>query len=241
MSEDTNRISQLAELADFVLIKTIEAMNGFSVIAASNMSAITDRLVVTATLARASCDYGRALITLLRIDHQDLGAPALSLLRTQLELALRSAFFGEHALDEELAYFLKNDDMPKRPDEKGELKRISLNRLAVIVEPTFALGSDSRMSDAVRASLKLLNGHVHGGTPLLNTYQGPSNTIGFVPFKGGTVQTLKYSYAFANLAMIVLAKVSGMDRSQHCTLFEAPYEAAERFSEALEQYAASKA
>ena len=233
-SAKTNRehIQRLAGLADAVVIETIRAMA--QLLASVQASAITNRLRVTVTLARASCDYARALIHLIGTDHLDLGGPSLSLLRTQLELALRASFFCDHASDKELVSFLKRDEMPKRRDAKGEWKRISLNELALIVEPTFAGTTGTAMSDAIKSSLTFLNGHVHGGTPLLRSYLGADNSVGFVPPKGGTVQTLQYSYAFANLALTVVAKASGVRDNEHCPTLDAPFKAATAFMEGVE-------
>lgn len=221
-------VRKASALLDIVLVDTISAMAKFSSIAESKVSLPNLRLGTAVTLARASCDYGRAITVIVGAHHEELGAPALSLLRSQLELTLRSAFFAYHASDAEVDSFFEKDKLKRGPNEKGKMQDISLEDLAKIVESTWE--NDSRISASVGLLRDFLNAHVHGGISLLNAYQGPRG-IGFISSNASTLRTLKYSYAFANLAMIVIAKLSGEDTNLASEIFEEPYRSAQKFCE----------
>lgn len=221
-------VRKAAAMLNIVFVKTISAMVKFSSIAGSKISLPNRRLGTTVTLARASCDFGRAITVLIDAHHEDLGAPAISLLRSQLKLTLRSAFFGYHASDSEVEFFFNNDKLVKQRNAKSRMEHIGLERLAKIVEPTWAEADGHEVSKSVELLCDYLNAHVHGGVSLLNAYQGPDG-IGFAPSNGSTLHTLKYSYAFANLAMIVVAKLSGEDSNLASEIFDEPYQAAQNF------------
>ena len=219
-------LHKAAVLLDIVLVDTILAIAKFSSIAESKILLPNLRLGTAVTLARASCDFGRAISVLVDAHHEELGAPAVSLLRSQLELTLRSAFFAYHASDAEVEFFFHNDKLKRGPNEKGKMQDITLENLAKITESTWE--DDERISASVGLLRDYLNAHVHGGVLLLKAYQGQRG-IGFVSSSASTLQTLKYSYAFANLAMIVVAKLSDEDRNMASEIFDQPYHSAQNF------------
>ena len=219
-------VRKASALLDIVLVDTISAMAKFSSIAESKISLPNLRLGTAVTLARASCDFGRAITVLVEAHHEDLGAPAISLLRSQLELTLRSAFFAYHANDDEVKCFFDNDKLKMGPNARGKMRDISLEELAEIVELTWV--ADKQISTTVELLRKFLNAHVHGGVWLLKSYQGPRG-IGFVSSSASTLQSLKYSYACAHLAMIVVAKLSDEDSNLASEIFDQPYQSAQNF------------
>lgn len=219
-------VRKAAALLDIVLVDTISAMAKFSRIVESKISLPNQRLGTAVTLARASCDFGRAITVLVDAHHEDLGAPVIALLRSQLELTLRSAFFSYHASDAEVVFFIDNDKLKRGPNEKGKMQDISFEDLAKITESTWV--DDERISGSVGLLRDFLNAHVHGGVSLLNAYQGRRG-IGYVSSSASTLRTLKYSYAFANLAMIVVAKLANEDSNLASVIFDQPHQSAQNF------------
>lgn len=219
-------VRKAAALLNIVLVETISAMAKFSSIAESKISLPNLRLGTAVTLARASCDFGHAITVLVDAHHEELGAPAISLLRSQLELTLRSAFFAFHASDADVEFFFGNDKLKRRPNERGKMKAIYLENLAKIVQSTWE--DDERISRSVGLLRNFLNAHVHGGVSLLSRYQGPRG-IGYVSSSASTIRTLKYSYAFANLAMIVVAKLADENSNLASEIFHQLYQSAQNF------------
>jgi hypothetical protein len=78
----------------------------------------TARTLTAFPLLIASITHSEAICTLLSFENPNYGASVYALFRAQIEQFLRGAFFAEHATDEEVAYFRKNDELKKRNGEK---------------------------------------------------------------------------------------------------------------------------
>ena len=132
---------------------------------------------LAATLLRASMDHGRALAFLVSCHPDEFGAPALALHRSQFETLMRGAFFAKEATEEELAYFIEEDDMPKRPDGEGKPKRLNPKSLAPLVGDVLSLGDSTKVVNLINNSWDTFCGMVHGGMPMVVTYNNAD--IGF--------------------------------------------------------------
>jgi hypothetical protein len=153
-------MDRLKQASDLVLTGINEAMLAITKLPIAG----SERNALSVTLMRASMDHGRALALLMSIHPDEFGSSAVALHRAQLEALLRGAFFAREATDEELTYFIKEDKMPSRPDEKGTLRRLNPKTLASLAGGVLQVGENKKLIRMVDNCWKVLCGMVHGGT-----------------------------------------------------------------------------
>ncbi|GAB3030214.1 hypothetical protein GCM10027285_10960 [Oleiagrimonas citrea] len=207
-------------------IETIPAaMNRFS------YGARNPRIDLAAKLSRASVDYGRAITILAADCYLDLGAPALSLHRMQLEQLLRAAFFAGPASEEEVEFFIRNDKLRCRPRANGKTYPMTLNELAEIVEPQLDEEVEGRLPRIVRNSAQNLNPLIHGGHALINLYSGPDGLVGFHAGPEVMWNTLDNAVGFANFSLAIAAKISVNTREEVSEILQEPFASLHRWQE----------
>jgi hypothetical protein len=139
----------------------------------------TDRIWAALPLLKSSIDIGAASTQLLLQDPIQYGIASAALHRPQLEQFLRGAFFGCAALTtgDEVARFLKNEDMPKRPNKQGEEKSVTLNFMARAVAKEISKKSTGteppaweKLPNMVEYAKKFLDSAVHGGSAVHASY-----------------------------------------------------------------------
>ncbi|MDR6640887.1 hypothetical protein J2X57_000081 [Luteibacter sp. 1214] len=193
--------------------------------AALRLEAATPRVRIVAQLARASIDFGRGAAILMAEGFMDLGAPAISLHRMQMEQVLRSAFFSGPATEEEVNYFVKNDKLRHRPRESGQKHAMTVNELTAIVEPYLDQDEpfNGKLGRVVKNSYGTLSALVHGGHALLNAYGGGSDQVGFDIPRDAACQVLDHVVAFANFALAIVARSANDGPEALSEILEAPF------------------
>ena len=177
----------------------------------------TERLD-TIKLLRASCDHGRALTTLLEINHQDFGGSAMALHRSQIEQFLRGAFFSGAATDEELSYFLHRDEMPKRLRANLGLQKLSVNDLTAIAADFLGLNPRDKLVNMVRNAWSPLCGMVHGGRAVMATFQDGDGQIGFQADISMLRQVMDNATVIANFSLAILVALSANSAEEQSDL-----------------------
>jgi hypothetical protein len=168
----------------------------------------TARLGTALTLLRSSADHGRALLSLLRDNHVDFATSALVLHRSQVEQFLRAVFIGFQATDDEISFFLRKDELPKRkrrPQDKPE--RLTVRDLATLAGPALDVSPDKLIS-MVATGWGHLSGLSHGGTTLLGMYGALDAPIGSDVARETLVQIITNATAIGNMSFAAAAKLS---------------------------------
>lgn len=187
------------------------------------------RNALAVTLLRASMDHGRAVAVLASSHLEDFGASAIALHRTQVDTMFRGAFFADSATDDEIAYFLDNDEMPKRPGPDGKPKRLSPKDLAGLIGNAVSAESTQKLINYMDRSWGLLCGMVHGGMSTVLAYHNAQ--IGFQVTPEEMVEVVANALALNQLAMIAVANVSKVEAKQLSDLFQAPHAAQKAYHE----------
>ncbi|GGA21900.1 DUF6988 family protein [Dyella nitratireducens] len=204
---------QAADLAVAAIKAVLVAIAGFPIPASK-------RNALSVALLRASIDHAHALALLIAIHPWEFGSSSLALHRVQIETLLRGAFFAKEATDDEVEYFIKHDEMPKRPNKDGQSKRLNHKTLAPLVGDVLAVGSSTKIVDMVQYSWDVLCGMVHGGKSTLITYT--NEQIGFRTEPGEIVEVVGNALALAHLAMVGVCYVSTADDQEKSDLFQEP-------------------
>lgn len=195
------------------------------------------RVRIAVQLARASIDFGRASTVLMAQGFMDLGAPAISLHRMQIEQVLRAAFFSGPATGEEVDYFIKNDKLRCRPRADGRKHSMTMNELTEIVEPYLDQDEavDGKLVRVVKGSYGTLSALVHGGRALLNAYGGGGDEVGFAIARKDACQVLDHVVAFANFSLAIVAKlaVDGAERTSE--ILGPPFKSFNAWAERMKQ------
>jgi hypothetical protein len=202
----------------------------------------TVRVRMAVQLARASIDFGRGSALLMANGYKDLGAPAISLHRMQMEQVLRSAFFSGPATDEEVDHFAKHDKLRHRPRETGQKHAMTINELAAIVEPYLDDEEpfDGKLGRVVKNSYGTLSALVHGGHALLNAYGGGNNQVGFDISRDGACQVLDHVVAFANFALVIVARSAADSPEEISDILGPPFQSFNAWTERREQRKAAE-
>ncbi|MEO7067403.1 MAG: hypothetical protein ABI114_10880 [Rhodanobacter sp.] len=188
------------------------------------------RNLLAATLLRASMDHGCALAFLVSCHPDEFGAPALALHRSQIETLMRGAFFAKEATDEEVTYFIENDDMPKRRDENGRLKRLNPKDIAPLVSDILSLGDSKKVINLINNSWDMFCGMVHGGMHLVMTYNNQG--VGFHVEPKSLMEIVGNTLGMSSFAMIGVAAISTANKQQLSDIFQEPQAAHMAYVEA---------
>jgi len=203
------------------------------------LGAPAPRARIAIQLARASIDFGRGSAVLMANGFKDLGAPAISLHRMQMEQVLRSAFFCGPATDDEVAHFLKQDRLRHRPRDDGRKHPMTMNELTAIVEPFLDQDEggvvDGKLARVVKGSYGTLSALVHGGHALLNAYGGNGNEVGFDISRKDACQILDHLVAFANLALAIVGRVAADTPERVSDILGPPFKSFEGWTERMKQ------
>lgn len=201
-------ISQEANDALVVLEANMEGM------AQIRIPPDSERHRVTFQLLRASMDYGRALLFLLKTHPVDLPAVALGLHRSQTEQFLRAVFIQFIADEEQLQDFLYEDRGPRRKNGKSKWAAIPFKDLAAEVETTIArIGQDNspqKLARTVTNSWDPLCGLIHGGKAIRVMYEDPNGKIGAHVPAAILFQTTINTVATTNLCVIAALTATGV-------------------------------
>lgn len=186
----------------------------------------TPRVRIAVQLARASVDFGRGSAVLMANGFMDLGAPAVSLHRMQMEQVMRAAFFSGPATDEEVQHFIKHDRLKCRPREDGQKYPMTMNELTAIVEPYLDQDDvvDGKLVRVVKGSYGTLSALVHGGHALLNAYGGGGDEVGFTITRKEACQILDHVVAFANFALAIVGKLASDEAGRVSEILGPPFE-----------------
>jgi hypothetical protein len=217
-----DRVKQAADLA---LTGINEAMLAITKLPIAG----SERNALSVTLMRASMDHGRALTLLLSIHSDDFGSSAVALHRAQLEALLRGAFFARDATDEELAYFIKEDEMPSRPDEKGKLRRLNPKILAGLAGGVLQVGDSKKLIRMVDNTWSVLCAMVHGGMAVVKTYNHAELAFHIEPHE--LVEIVGNTLGLAQLAFVGIASVSTVNKIQFDELARGPWDAQRGYHE----------
>jgi hypothetical protein len=155
------------------------------------------RAGIAAALLCASIDQARSASFLIANDPARSTFGALILLRSQVDQLMRSAFFAGPASDEELAFYLDKDELPKR--DKYKLGPISL---AQINELHFNWGPVGRVPKLIKDSWDILCGLTHGGHALLAYYNGEDG-IGQLKPNDDLISELTNSVALTHIGVTI--------------------------------------
>jgi hypothetical protein len=199
----------------------------------------TPRVRIAVQLARASIDFGRGTAVLMANGFKDLGAPAISLHRMQMEHVVRGAFFCGPATDEEIEYFLKHDKIKHRPREDGRKHSMTMNELTAIVEPFLDSDADEvvdgKLARVVKGSYRTLSALVHGGHVLLAAYGGGGDEVGFDISRKDACQILDHVVAFANFALAIVARVAADSPELISEILGPPFESFAGWTERMKK------
>jgi len=169
----------------------------------------TDRVGIARPLLASSIDHGIALTKLLSLDRPYFAYPAVALFRPQLEALGRGVFFAfpEFSEEREVARFICKDEMPKRAQDDGSIRTITLSQLlALSREVTAQLLPEHRrahMEEAFTYGLKEYNGFIHGGGKVTVAYRQEESAFFFQPNFEELYKLAKHAVALATTAEAV--------------------------------------
>lgn len=195
---------------------------------------LTERTFLTTQLLRASCDHARSLVFLLTANPMDAAASALVLHRSQIEQFIRAVFFDRDASDEELAYFLENDEIPKRTTANGRLAKLHVNDLAAIAHVRMGFDADDKLASMVRNAWDPLNGMVHGGRSLRAVYND-NNEIGCLVPPAILFQVMANAMVLTNFALVVAVERVDLDPQAAHEILVGPFNSLSAFQRARDQ------
>jgi len=122
------------------------------------------------SLLRASADHAIASARLIEVTQAELGASVVVLARSQIDSFLRGVFFLQIATDEEVDYFIENDEMPSRKMPNGNMGRLGPKTLASMVEAELGITENGKLFPMVDNTWKSFSGFTHGGMHMVQTY-----------------------------------------------------------------------
>lgn len=204
-------------------------------ISAASCGEWTERNYVVMQLLRASCDHGRALVYLFASNPTDMAGSAMVLHRSQIEQFVRGIFFGRDATDEELQYFLEEDEIPKRPTANGKMAKLHLNELAKIAHDRLGLDDTDKLASMIKNVWSPLNGLVHGGKALRVLYRDHKDEIGCRIPPAIQFQTIGNAMALTNFALIVAMEFVEHSPEDAHRLLSPSFDAIERYNEVKER------
>lgn len=126
-----------------------------------------ERTNVAIALLYASLEQGRSACFLVAHDVEQSVFGAMILLRSQVDQLMRAAFFAGPASAEELAFYLGEDELPRRDGNK-----LGPRSLSTINEAYFKWAPVGRIPTMIDNHWATLSGMTHGGRALLNYYTG---------------------------------------------------------------------
>lgn len=177
--------------------ESVTAIEGCYPVMAQMALPNTERTNVAIALLFASLEQARSACFLVAHDAQQSVFGALILLRSQVDQLMRAAFFSGPATNDELAFYLANDKLPRRNGDF--LGPISLSR---INEAHFNWQPVGRVPNTIENHWGTLSGMTHGGRALLNYYIGEDG-IGPYPPTDEFIEVLTNAVAMAHLAVSV--------------------------------------
>lgn len=176
----------------------------------------TPRKQLATALLMASMEHAEAVAFLLENGPRYHGMPAMALVRPQIECFLRGVFFhSEATTDQEVMNFIQRDELPKRADDAGRKRSISMAQMENIA--TQAFGEISKqlskepMPKIFAVSPKELHGLVHGGAEVLDLYRINGSSLGFNASDQELLALLGSSGMIAGYAMSYLAACIAKD------------------------------
>lgn len=155
------------------------------------------RTNVAVALLYASLEQARSACFLVALDVEQSVFGALILLRSQVDQLMRAAFFAGPATPEELAFYLDEDELPRRDGNK--LGPRSLSR---INEAHFGWTPVGRIPNTVDNSWATLSSMTHGGRALLHYYIGEDG-VGAYPPNDDFVEVLTNAVVLTHLAIAI--------------------------------------
>lgn len=192
-------------------VESISAVDGCYPVIAKMEMPNTERVNVSVALLYASLEQARSACFLVVNDVEQSLFGALILLRSQVDQLMRAAFFAGPATDEELAFYLANDKLPRRNGDL--LGPISLSR---INEAHFNWQPVGRVPTTIENHWGTLSGMTHGGRALLNFYIGDDG-IGPYPPTDEFIEVLTNAVVLTHLAVSIslsMARNSESDELQ---------------------------
>lgn len=145
---------------------------------------------------------------------------AITLYRSMVETCLRGAFFALPATLEEIDYFRRADEMPKRlqswPGSAPKKTKLSAGALAEIIDKAYAFQPRGRLVSAVRNDWEAWHGIVHGGVPTMALFgggNGAQRDLGWVPDNAGMKELVPQVCVFAWLAIRASLEMSVADQN----------------------------
>lgn len=204
-------------------------------VANTPLAPLSERLFLVLQLLRASCDHARAIAFLLESNPMDMAGSAMVLHRSQIEQFVRAVFFDRDASDEELAWFLEHDEVPKRPTPTGRQVKLHVNDLARIAHDRLGFGESDRLASMVGNAWDPLCGMVHGGRALRALYRDDNNVIGCLVPPPIQFQVLGNALVLTNLALVVAAERAQLDAQAMHNLLERPCQIMEAYQRARNQ------
>jgi len=192
----------------------------------------TKRTGTAITLLFASFCHAESICTLLRFENPNYGASAFALFRAQTEQFLRGAFFLDHASDDEIDYYRKNDQLKKRDGDK-----VTVRVLANLVQPTLLPDApdDKKFAGSVMTMWEPLCGFVHGGTDLLNMYNR-SQEIGpnLEPMRAFVIIRKAVSLCF--LAMVLISRRGDQNSNDFTRPFTTAFQRFSGIAASIDEY-----
>lgn len=177
--------------------ESVAAIDGCYLVFAEMELPNDERTNVAIALLYASLEQARSACFLVAHDVEQSVFGALILLRSQVDQLMRAAFFAGPASVEELAFFLADDELPRRDGNK--LGPRSLSR---INEAHFGWVPVGRIPNTIDNSWSILSGMTHGGRALLNYYIGEDG-IGPYPPTDEFIEVLTNAVVLTHLAVAV--------------------------------------
>lgn len=193
-----------------------------------------ERTFLATQLLRASCDHARSLVFLLTTNPMDTAGSALVLHRAQIEQFLRAVFFERDASEEELAYFLERDEMPKRPNAKGNRVKIYVKDMAKIVHERMGFDNDDKLASMVAGAWDPLSGMVHGGRSLRAIYND-NDKVGCVVPPAILFQVMANAMVLTNFSLVVAVERANLDEQAAHQVLVHPFELLSAYQRAREQ------
>lgn len=178
-------------------LESITAIDGCFPVLAKMELPNDERTNVATALLYASLEQARSACFLVAHDVEQSVFGALILLRSQVDQLMRAAFFAGPATEEELAFYLGEDELPRRDGNK--LGPRSLSR---INEVHFGWTPVGRIPNTVDNSWGTLSGMTHGGRALLNYYIGEDG-IGAYPPNDEFIEVLTNAVVLTHLVVAI--------------------------------------
>lgn len=195
----------------------------------------SERTFLVNQLLRASCDHGRSLMFLLSTNPMDAAGSALVLHRSQIEQFLRAVFFERDATDEELAYFLHHDELPKRTNADGTRTKLHVKDLARIAHRRMDMDADDKLASMVSSAWDPLNGMVHGGRSLLAVYRDHNDEVGCLVPPPILFPIIGNAMVLTNFALVVAVERANLEAQAQHEILVRPFEVLTSYQRARDQ------